>query len=850
MTRRAICVLSIALACLPLAADEAEKSFDELVAGATARPGLFDTYEKGDHLYLAIPRERLGEELLLVPRIRRGIGDRGLYANTMYTRLEASVVTLERRGERVFLLELPHRFTAAPDTPAAVAVERGYSPSVLAAAKVEAERGDGAAVIDVYGWVVGDLVDAESFVKQAISEPGKSRGVSLDAGRSYLEEVKAFPRNLELSSRLTFRPSESPELDSVPDNRFLSLGLRFSFIALPAEPMTPRLADDRIGLLVNARKNYSRTGDSSFFERIADRWRLEPGEQVGDLRRPQEPIVYYLDATIPEAYRPFVKAGVEAWNAAFAAAGFHEAIRAEPLPDGADPADVRYHTVTWTASMRPFGAFGNEIADPRTGEMLDADVVVDAGFIESLHHQWRSLVAPRAAAQDAPGDGRPDHLRDGYGLRLAAEAGLGRLALAARGELAGGADPRALEFVGEYITELTMHEVGHTIGLDHNFRASSATPLDKLGDPRWTAEHGISASVMDYLPVNLAPLGEPEGERYMRAVGPYDRWAIAYLYTPDAGRAAQLARRSADPSHTFGTDVDLYAPGALDPLTHSWDLSADPLAWGRRRLELVRQLLPRLPEIVLTDGARYGDLTDAVDVLYDARFGAVRGAVRWIGGQYVHRDHVGDPGGRPPFVPVPRGRQLEALALLTQEAFAPESFALPPEVEGRLGARHWDHWGHEPTYDGRIDPPLHDRVLEGLTRLLEGLTDPYRLARIRDAEGLGGEDVLTLPELMATLTAAIWEEAWTPPAVDPTALRRDLQRAWLDRLAVLLLKPPERTPADARAVARAALVDLGERLGGALGRREGLDAVSAAHFEESAARIARVLDAQLAASLP
>lgn len=821
MTRRALCASILALTFAPpfVAAEEAtKKKFEELVAEATARPGLFDTYEKGDHLYLVVPADRLGREFLLVPRIWRGIGDRGLYANTMYTRLEASVVALERRGERVFLLELPHRFTAEPGTPAAVAVERGYSPSVLASAKVEAERDDGAAVVDVYGWVVGDLVDAESFVRQAISEPGKSRGASLDAGRSYLEEVKAFPHNLEISSRLTFKPSESPELDSVPDNRFLTLGLRFSLIELPAEPMTPRLADDRMGLLLSVRKNYSLYGDPSFFQRIADRWRLEPGERVGDLHRPKKPLVYHLDHTIPEVYHPFVKAGIEAWNAAFAEAGFHEAIRAAPLPAGADPADIRYPTVTWTTAMSDFGAFGNEIADPRTGEMLDADIVMDAGYIESFQYEWQGLVAP--------GDDSP---------------------LGGRGE----PDPRALEFLGEIITEVTMHEVGHTLGLDHNCKASSATPLDKLNDPQWTAEHGFSASVMDYLPVNVAPLGEPDGDHYMQAVGPYDRWVIAYLYTPDPARAAELARQGADPFHTFGTDVDLYAPGALDPLTQSWDLSSDPLAWGRQRLALVRQLLPRLPELVLTDGAPYDDLTDVMDLLYWVRMGAIQGAVRFIGGQYVHRDRVGDPGGRPPFVNVPRAKQLEALAFLAEEAFAPESFALPPEVLRQLGARHWDHWGHPPTYDGRIEPPVHDRILAGLADLLAGLTDPHRLARLRDAEAkYGREEVLTLPELTSILTEAIWKEAWTPPAADPTALRRDLQRAWLDRLAVLLLKPPEKTPADARAVARAALVDLGERLGRALAARQGLDAYTVAHLEESAARIDRILDAQLTASLP
>lgn len=856
MTRwiRPALFISLTLAGLPASAEEpAKKSFAELVAGATERKGLFDTWEKGDHLYLAIPSERLGRELLLVPRIRQGIGAEGLYANIMFTRLEASVIAFERRGERVFLLELPHRFTADEGSPAALAVGRAFGASVLASAKIETERDDGALIVDVYPWVVSDLLDVEREVRRAISDPDAPRGASFDASRSYLESVAAFPHNLEITSKLTFRPSEPPGLESVPDNRFLPLGLRYSVIELPEEPMEPRIADDRMGLLVNPRKNYSLHGDADFFERFADRWRLEPGERVGDLYRPKDPLVYYVDRTVPEAYREFVKEGIEAWNEAFEEAGFTGAIRAELLPEDADPADIRYHTVTWTSSFESFGAVGNEIADPRTGEFLDADVIVSAGYIESFDSEWLSLVAPRDGRTSA------DHLCDGYGLGLAAEGALARLALAARGVLSFDAAasgrrqvrPEALAFLGEIVKEVIMHEVGHTIGLDHNFKASSAIPVDKLNDQAWTAEHGISASVMDYLPVNVAPLGEPDGHHYMPRVGAYDRWAVAYLYTPDPARAREIARQSADPFHTFGTDVDLYAPGALDPLVSSWDLGDDPLAWSRRRTTLVRQLLPRLPELVLTDDASYARLTDAVGLLAGTYFGALGPAVRYVGGQYVHRDHVGDPDGRPPFVNVPRAKQLEALSLLAEDAFGPSAFALPSEVLRKLGARHWDHWGFESTFDGRLDFPLRSQVLEAQTSLLEGLTDPLRLARLLDAElKFGAAEVLSLPELMETLAEAIWTEVWAPPGADVPTGRRDLQRAWLERMAVLLLEPPDGLPADARSVARRTLADLGERLHRVLGREDGFDVYTAAHLEEAAARVERILEAQLTQSLP
>ncbi len=833
-----------------------EPTFDQLVAGAEARRGLFDTYRKGDHLYLAIPPARFGKELLVVPRIARGIGARGLHAGTNYDRLEAEVVVLERHGERVFLKQLPHRFTADPGTPQAVAVGRSFSASVLAAAKVAAERADGTVLVDVHPWVVSDLFNVERFVRESLGEAGKPASVSLDAERSHLEWVKAYPENLEIRSVLTFRPSAAMALDTVPDARFLPLAMHFSFIEPAAEPMASRPADDRIGFTLSVRKDFSRRGDWAAFERIANRWRLEPGEKVGDRFRPKKPIVFHLDPSIPDIYRPHVRAAIEAWNRAFEAAGFEGAIRAEPLPPEAEPADARFATVTWVAAAEePFGAFGNSIVDPRTGEILDADVVIDGGMVESAYPQWRALVAPR---RDGLAGDRPAHEGDHFADGVIRGAALGRLALAARGEGAPPAqnpaaddpaadDPAARELVGQLVEWVVLHELGHDIGLDHNFHASAATPISRLHDRSWTDAHGLAASVMDYLPINLAPLGQPNGDYYLTQPGPYDRWAISYLYGPDPERARALLRENAESFHVYGGDIDLYAPGALDPLTSANDLSDDPLAWIRQRTELVRQILPRLPAVVLTDGARYGELAEAVEILSWEHFRALGSAVRQVGGRYAFKDHVGDAGGRPPFVPVPKATQRAALDLLAREAFGPDAFAVPLEVLRKMGARHWDHWGHPGTYDGRIDPPYLGRLGQQQAQLLAELTDPLRLAKMVDAEHTFGRDaVLSLPELLNGLAEVIWQELWTPPVRQISASRRDLQRAWLERMSYLLLDADARLPADARSLARAVLADLSHRLADALAA-PGLDAYTRAHLAEAAARIERVLEAQVTA---
>lgn len=843
--------LALALATPALAAEsgrsggEEERGFAALTAGATLREGFFDTYEKGDHLYLAVPPERLGRELLVVPRVGRGIGAGGLYSGLMYDRVEAAVVTLVRRGERLFLEHRPHRFTGREGTPEARAAERSYGASVLASAKIEAERDDGALLVDVYSWVVSDLLNVEAYLRQGLERSGQgSGGASLDASRSYLESVKAFPRNLEIRAKLTFRPNAPAELDTVPDDRFLPLTLHFSFIDPPAEPMTPRLADDRLGLILVARQDFSRRGDPDFFVRYAARWRLEPGK----------PIVFYLDPSIPQVYRPAVKAAVEGWNAAFETAGWVDAIRAEPLPPGADPDDIRYPSIRWiTSHDADFGAVGNPIADPRTGEILDADVLVEAGMVEGFFKDWQTLVSPRTAgAMLRPGfpAGSSTRETDSFGLFMATQGSLARLALAARGEIAryqgAPGEPGADELVRQQLVWTILHEVGHDLGLHHNFRASSATPVDRLHDRAWTREHGLGGSVMDYYPVNLALPGEENGDFFPQAPGPYDHWAITYLYTPDAEEAARLARQGARPGHSFGAEVDVYAPGALDPTTNLWDLGSDPLAWSRRMVVILEDLYPRLPETVLTDDARPFDLTAAVMNLLQAQGAVVAPAVKYLGGQYVYRDHAGDPGHRPPFVNVPKAKQQEALAFLAEHAFGAGAFQVPPEVLREMGGLNWDHWGLPATFDGRIDPPYARRVREIQRHLFDDATDPLRLARIGDAElKFGVGEVLTLPELLGGLTEAVWSEVGSAPGGDVPLLRRDLQRHYLERMTRLLLDPPEGTPADARSVARMELAGLARRLQERLADPAAFDASTRAHLEEAAARIQKALEAQL-----
>lgn len=864
------------------AQDTPWKAYGEVTRGAEAASGLFSVYYKRDQVLLGLTSEQFDRDYLLVTQLSQGIGDLGLDGGTS---VRSDLIRFHRQGDRVELWVVNPRFAATPGTPMARTVDYSFGHSVAHAFPIATVRdpGESEILFDLTPFLLSDWADVGSTLQAAVARRKLTGNVTLDDKRSSLQELRLFPANLEAEVRLTFQSPRSLELETVSDARSVPVGVHYSLLELPATRMRPRYADERVGYFISAFKDFSRDTVESFFVRYVNRWRLEK-RVPGTVSEPVRPIVYYIDYTVPVEWRPYIRAGILEWNRAFEDAGYRNAIRVLDAPDDSvySAADARFSTVRWTATNRSVYAVGPTNVDPRTGEILNADILVSAAWIQTWRGESHDYTAPVALVESAfTADSVPETgslaLLCRFAEGLHRQGTVARALLAARGVVSsGGAAPR--EYIGQALKALVMHEVGHTLGLRHNFRGSAGITAEQLADREHTERYGHGVSVMDYAPPALSPDPRRQGHFYSPTIGSYDRWAITYGYAEAGGIAAghaakgateevagwtpeveinalrAIASRAAEPGHLYASDEDAGFGGAgLDPTVSRYDMTDDPLLWARERIELIDGLFDSLETRVVAPGEGYGRLRGAfVDLLSD-RWYALMVSTKYLGGAMTARDHRGDPDARPALTTVPAARQREALRFVADAGFGERAWAFPAGLLSRLAPERWRHWGTTGA-TGRPDFPVHDWALTQQRSLLARLLDPVVLSRLRDAElrALPEEPTMGIPEVFETLTLSVWAELGIRAggkqghARSTRSVRRDVQRLHLNALISLLVEPPAGTPEDARSVARATLVELDRGLAHAL-EEDGadLDAYTRAHVADSRERIERALEAQM-----
>ncbi|WP_138503173.1 zinc-dependent metalloprotease [Nostoc sp. PA-18-2419] len=864
----------------PAAKDDLEP-FDEVVKDTVKQGGLFTLYrnKEKNKIYLEIKPEQLNKNFLATATLESGIGERGIYSGMP---LQDFLFYFQRVDNNLHFTIRNVNFRTRDGDPQARSLARSFSDSVLYNISIKSIHPQRKTI----------LIDLSDLLLTDLAGLSSSLGVPKDPDQSYFGTSKAFPQNVEVESILNFSgDSDRPSFASLPDSRGFTLRVHYSFSQLPDKNYRPRFADDRIGYFITAYQDLSKDDQGDSFVRYINRWNLEKQDPKAAISRPKKPIVFWIDNAVPLEYRDAMKEGVLMWNKAFLKAGFKDAIEVRQMPDDAtwDPADIRYNTIRWINTVDGYFALGPSRVNPLTGEILDADILVDASFVRALKNEYRKIVQPSQAQntttlstlmqnrllcnnglnakdKNAPQQTQAQQGLLGnlskmageydlcYGIEATNQFAFGSLAMSLLPDNMPSQD-KVKEYINQYLRLIIAHEVGHTLGLRHNFRGSTLLPPQEMNNTEITKTKGLTASVMDYIPPNIAPQGTKQGDYFPSMVGPYDEWAIKYGYmpiqtsTPVAEKPIleQIAAQSYKPELSYSTDEDVYD---LDPTANAWDNSGNVLLYSQWQLNNSRIMWERLDQRYPMAGDSYSDVSERFSTVLGNYFQQIYYTTKYIGGQSFYRIHPSEiPSGvtqhQLPFEPVPVEQQRQALETLQKYLFAEDALNFSPELLNKLAPSRWRHWGSYPQV-GRLDFPIHDLVLLLQSSVLRDLLSADRLSRLKDIElKTKADNALTLPELFDTLQSGIWTEVLKPKAkpMKIASLRRGLQREYLDILSGMVLRK-EYVPEDARTLAWYKLKQLDDKLKNV----NSDDEYTKAHLLETRDRIEKILNAPLQAN--
>lgn len=832
--------------------------------------GVIKLHLSDTKLFAELKSSDLNKDFFVLITIAKGIGQTPLLGGFSWN--DNWVWQFRKQGENLQIVRRNVRFKAKTGTPTAEAVKLAYTDSILFSLPIKTRGSGGSYIVDLTSVFFTDLPQVSQVL----------RGFSFSKQRSSWGDVKGYTNNVEIQVAATYASGGTRDYDTIPDSRAATINLHYSISKLPKTDYKPRVADDRIGYFLTAVKDFSKEDPDTRFVRYINRWNLQKEDSKADISMPKKPIKFWLEKTVPFEYRKPIRDGIEEWNKGFEKAGFYNAIEVEQQAKSADwdPGDINYNTFRWITSGAGF-AMGPSRVNPTTGEILDADIIFDADFLQYWRNEYEYFTPQgiealtggpveiegyraQQAALPARLRGHQHNGRCSCNLLGGASQQLAYAATVAAVQKRKGSDLDKLIMQG--LKEVTMHEVGHTLGLRHNFKASTLYSIEEMQDVEKMRETGMVASVMDYAPVFLLPKRLEQTDYYTTTIGAYDYWAIEYGYKPlkdEKKGLAEIAARSGEPELAYATDEDTRG---IDPDPHSrrFDFSNDLVEYAELQAELVAETLPTIVEDLIEEGEGYQKARQAFGVLLNTHGSAMFNASRYIGGVYRSRSHKGDADAPAPMQVVEAEKQLAALELLEEQVFSDKPFDIPAELYNQLAPSMWRHWGTR-TVD-RPDYPVQEVILLWQQRILDRVFASLTLRRVLDNEFKVSDDeeMLTVADLFERTTAAITSEIsdFEPgeytnrkPAISP--LRRNLQRAYIERLSMIALGRyyfsvfdrrgrdviVDAAPQDCQTLAFLELRDLKKKLDLILEDDPELDRYTEAHLVETASRIEKVLDA-------
>ena len=773
------------------------KPYDKVITkDAKSRPGVFTVHKVKNRTYYEIPAGELGKDFLWVSQIARttlGVGYGGQFAGD-------HVVRWERKDNRVLLRSVSYQVVADSKLPISKAVSAANNSAIIMAFNIEAFGKDEAPVIEISRLFTTEVPE--------FSARSRLRARGFDASRSFLESVHPFPQNIEVEATHTFTsPPDAPTTGTsapTPQNRFAGTGMRpgtativmhYSMVKLPESPMQARLFDPRVGYFSVRQMDYGQDEHRAPQRVFITRWRLEKKDPSAALSEPVKPIVYYIDPATPTKWVPYLKAGIESWQPAFEEAGFKNAIVAKEAPAAAeDPdwsaEDVRYSVVRWLPSTIE-NAVGPHISDPRTGEILNADI--------QFYHNVMQLTRDWYFVQASPNDPRAQRL------------------------------PLPDDLMGKLLQYVVTHEVGHTLGFQHNMKSSSLYPQEKVRDREWVHTMGHVATLMDYSRFNY--VAQPEDKLdvadLIPKIGPYDKWATMWGYKPIEGANSPDAEKTTLDEWAKAQDTTPWlrfstaGSAGADPGENTEAVGdADAIASTSLGLKNLNRVMGYLLSATTT---KPGDPYDELAEVYGRVLGQwvleLNHVAAIVGGMDSQQKNIGQQGVR--FTPVSKDRQASAVRFLNDNAFQTPMMFVRPEILRRM----------EPA--GELD-----RLKTAQMRVLNFLLNNQRLARMAEEEAIDGPKAYRTTEFVADLHKGIWKEL-DAPSVRIDVYRRNLQRGYIELLSEKLNSRLAVTD-DSRPLIRGELRGLSSQIAQILPKAT--DRVTRLHLEDVRDQIARALD--------
>tara|TARA_B100000768_G_scaffold180743_1_gene201516 strand:+ start:2291 stop:4831 length:2541 start_codon:yes stop_codon:yes gene_type:complete len=755
------------------------KSISDITKSSIKIDGLFTIYQdsiSGD-VKLAIKGTQLNKDFIYFSQIADGVTEagsfRGAYNNS-------SIFNIKKYFNKIEIVSPNTNFYFDPKSPLSRSQGANTSDALLSTSKILAFDKKS----DTYLINANDLFLSETLTRIKAPRRPKSPPTAFSLGSfnkkgSKIEEINNYPNNTNIKTEYVYKnPSVLNQgSEAIADGRNISIKVFHSFMNMPKDDYKIRFDDPRVGYFLTQTNDMTNPGTINYRDMI-NRWKLQKKNPNLDLSEPIKPITWWIENSTPLEWRETIKEGVLEWNIAFEKAGFKNAIEVKVQPDDAkwDAGDIRYNVLRWTSSPNPpFGGYGPSMKNPRTGEIIGADIMLEYVHFTNrfFYDKMFNNLSSNPKNELLNDFNKNQKMYCSMGHLMHENLMLGNIIL----KSSNSSDLDLDDLKKQGMKSLIMHEVGHTLGLNHNMKASHLFTPEQLSDSKFIEGKSLTGSVMDYAGINVTLNRNNQGQYSDMSVGPYDVWVIQFGYTPFKSDKERLylLNRSTEPELIFGNDADdMRSPGkGIDPRVMTGDLSSDPIKYSIDRIKLVNKLMLDIKNKFSDKGETYEDLRRAFYVLnsQSARAGDV--ISRFIGGVYVDRSTVGQDGAKTPYTAVSLYDQKRAFKALEKYVFSPDAFKAPSDLYRYLAKqrRGFDF------FDGPEDPKIHDQVLNYQLRVMAHILHPNTLQRISDSELYGNQ--YKISDFMLDLNDAVFK---VDIKFNVNTFRQNLQLAYVKQL--------------------------------------------------------------------